>query len=180
MKAITYTEYGPPEVLRLAEIEKPVPKANEILIRIHAVSIGYGDILARNFRAVTRRDFNMPSIFLLPARMEFGFRKPKKNILGTEFSGEVEAVGKNVAQFKEGDRVFGYRAQRFGANVEYLCIPENECVTIKPDNMSFDEAAAVPYGGITALSLLRNVNIQKGQKVLINGASGSIGQLRYN
>src|SRR5687768_5212159 len=175
MKAIMYTEYGAPEVLKLRDIAKPTPKDNELLIRVHAVSIGIGDIWARNFKAITPGRFSMPGLFWLPARMYFGFSKPKVNILGAEFSGQVEAVGRNVKLFKPGDAVFGYRGQSMGANAEYLCVSENSLVAIKPANMTHDEAAVTPYGALTALSLLRSVNIQPGQKVLINGASGGIG-----
>jgi NADPH:quinone reductase-like Zn-dependent oxidoreductase len=145
------------------------------LIRIHAVSIGVGDIWARNFKAITPGRFSMPGLFWLPARMYFGFSKPKVNILGAEFSGQVEAVGRNVKLFKPGDAVFGYRGQSMGANTEYLCVSENSLVATKPVNMTHDEAAVTPYGALTALNLLRSVNIQPGQKVLINGASGGIG-----
>ncbi|MBZ0281128.1 MAG: NAD(P)-dependent alcohol dehydrogenase [Anaerolineae bacterium] len=175
MKAVMYTEYGSPDVLHLKEIEKPTPKDNEILIRIHTINVNYGDIIARNFGNVTPREFNMPSIFLFLARMEFGFRKPKKQILGSEFAGEVEAVGKAVKQFKVGDPVFGYRGSSMGANAEYLCMPETGLVALKPGNLSYEEAAAIPGGALTALSLLQKVDIQPGQKVLVNGASGSIG-----
>jgi len=175
MKAIVYTEYGPPEVLQLKEVEKPVPKDNEILIRNYATSVNYGDITARNFRNVSPREFNMPFLFWLLGRIAFGFRKPKNTILGSEFAGEIEAVGKDVKRFREGDQVFGYRGQSMGANAEYLCIPEDGEVAIKPANMTYEEAAVVPYGAITALNLLIKVDIQSGQKVLINGASGSIG-----
>ncbi len=175
MKAIMYTEYGAPEVLQLHEIAKPTPKDNELLIRVHAVSVGIGDIWARNFKAITPGKFSMPGLFWLPARMYFGFSKPKVNILGAEFSGQVESVGKDVNLFKQGDPVFGYRGQSMGANAEYLCVPENSLVAIKPANMTYEEAAVVPYGALTALNLLRSVNIQPGQKVLINGASGGIG-----
>jgi NADPH:quinone reductase-like Zn-dependent oxidoreductase len=175
MKAIVYTEYGAPEVLQLQEIAKPTPKDNELLIKVHAVSIGIGDIWARNFKAITPGKFSMPGLFWLPARMYFGFSKPKVNILGAEFSGQVESVGKNVKLFKSGDAVFGYRGQSMGANAEYLCVAENSLVASKPANMTYDEAAVTPYGALTALNLLRSVNIQPGQKVLINGASGGIG-----
>ena len=175
MKAIVYTEYGTPEVLRLQEVEKPAPKDNEILIRIHATSVNTGDLWARNFREITPHKFTMPFLFWLPARLYFGFTKPKRNILGNEFAGDIEAIGKNVTLFKKGDKVFGYRGQSMGANAEYLCIRENGLVAIKPANMTYEEAAAVPGGGITALNLLRKVHIQRGQRVLINGASGSIG-----
>ncbi len=175
MKAIVYTEYGAPEVLHLKEVEKPTPKDNEILIKVQAVSVNIGDLWARNFKAISPGKFSMPGVLWLPARMYFGFSKPKVNILGSEFSGQVESVGKNVKLFKSGDQVFGYRGQSMGANAEYLCVPENGLVTIKPSNMTYEEAAVVPYGALTALNLLRKVNIQSGQKVLINGASGGIG-----
>jgi NADPH:quinone reductase-like Zn-dependent oxidoreductase len=175
MKAIMYTQYGSPDVLRLVEVEKPAPQANEILVRIHAASVGYGDLLARNFKGTPPSKFNMPFIFYFPARMVFGFNTPKIQTLGAEFAGKVEAVGKDVKLFKAGDAVFGFRGMRMGANAEYLCMPEKGLVAIKPANMTYEEATSVPYGAITALSLLRKANIQPGQKVLINGASGGIG-----
>lgn len=175
MKAITYTEYGSPDVLKLREIAKPEPKDNEILIRIHATRVNYGDTLARKFGSITTKEFNMPGILLLPSRLEFGIRKPKKYILGSEFSGVVEAVGKDVKRFKTGDAVFGYRGPSFGAYAEYLCMSESGLVTHKPINMSFEEATLIPYGALTALSHLKKINIQPGQKVLVNGASGGIG-----
>lgn len=175
MKAITYTEYGSPEVLQMREIAKPEPKDNEILIRIRATRVNYGDTLARKFGSVTTKEFNMPGILLLPVRLEFGIRKPKKYILGSEFSGVIEVVGKEVKRFKAGDAVFGYRGSSFGAYAEYLCMPESGLVTHKPITMSFEEATLIPYGALTALSHLKKVNIQPGQKVLVNGASGGIG-----
>src|SRR5688500_1157732 len=175
MKAIVYTEYGPPDVLQLKEIQKPAPKDNEILIRNYATTVNIGDIWARNFREITPSKFTMPFPLWLPSRMYFGFTKPRVNILGSEFAGEVEAVGKDVKRFRKGDQVFGYRGQKMGANAKYLCMPEEGLVAIKPANMTYEEAATVPYGALTALSLLRKVGIQRGQKVLINGASGSIG-----
>ena len=175
MKAIVYTEYGSPDVLHLSEVEKPAPKDNEILIRIHATTVNFGDMLARNFKAVSPRKFNMPFFFWLPARLAFGLSKPRQPILGSEFAGEVEAVGAAVTRFKKGDQVFGYVGEGMGAYAEYRCMPEDGCVTLKPANLSYAEAAVIPYGSIHALSLLRKAKIQSGQKVLINGASGGIG-----
>jgi NADPH:quinone reductase-like Zn-dependent oxidoreductase len=175
MKAIVYSEYGAPEVLRLKDVEKPTPKDNEIQVRVRATSITVGDLWARNFKAISPREFSMPFPLWLPSRMFFGISKPRISVLGSEFAGEVESVGKDVKKFKQGDAVFGYRGQSMGANAEFLCIPENGMVTHKPVNMSHEEAAAVPYGALTALSLLRKVNVQAGQNVLVIGASGSIG-----
>jgi len=177
MKAIVYTKYGPPDVLQLKEVEKPTPKDNEILIRVYATPVNYGDITARNFSNISPSEFNMPMLLWLPARISFGLRKPKNPILGSELAGEIEAIGKGVKKFREGDKVFAYRGMSMGANAEYLCMPEDGMVGIKPANMTYAEAACVPYGGIMALSLLSKVNIQSGQKVLINGASGGIGSL---
>jgi len=175
MKAVVYTEYGPPDVLQLKEVEKPAPQDHEILIRNHATTINIGDIWARNFKEITPSKFTMPLPLWLPSRMYFGLTKPRVNILGSEFAGEVEAIGEKVKRFRKGDQVFGYRGQKMGANAEYLCMPEDGLVAIKPANMTYEEAATVPYGALTALSLLRKANIQRGQKVLINGASGNIG-----
>jgi NADPH:quinone reductase-like Zn-dependent oxidoreductase len=175
MKAIVYTEYGPPNVLQLKEVEKPRPSDNELLVRVHATTVNIGDIWARNFKAITPSKFTMPLPLWLPSRMYFGFTKPRVNILGSEFAGEIEAVGKDVTRFRKGDQVFGYRGQSMGAYAEYLCISGNGLVAPKPANMTCEEAAAVPYGAITALNLLRKANIQPDQKVLIHGASGGIG-----
>ncbi len=175
MKAVVYTEYGSPEVLHLTEIAKPTPKDNEIGIRICATSVNYGDLLARNFKNVSPRQFNMPLVFWVGARLVFGLSKPKVTVLGSEFAGEVEAVGNAVTRFKVGDPVFGYLGQSMGAYAEYLCMPEDGIVAIKPTNMTHEEATAVPMGAFTALNVLRKVSIQPGQKVLINGASGAIG-----
>ncbi|MFZ3382486.1 MAG: NAD(P)-dependent alcohol dehydrogenase [Candidatus Methanoperedens sp.] len=175
MKAVVCTKYGPPDVLHLEEVTKPAPKDNEILIRVHATSVNYGDIIARNFREISPRKFNMPLFFWVFAKIAFGLRKPRINILGSEFAGEIESAGKDVKSFKQGDKVFGYLGQNMGAYAEYICMPENGCVAIKPANMTYEEAAVVPYGAIMALNLLSKMNIQSGQKVLVNGASGGIG-----
>lgn len=175
MKAIVYTEYGSPGVLHLQEVEKPTPKDNEVLVRVHATSVNFGDLIARKFSKVSPREFHMPLLFWFFARMGFGFSKPKIPVLGSEFAGEIEAVGKDVTRFKKGDEVFGYRGMNMGAYADYVCMPEDGMLAFKPANMTDEEAAAVPYGALTALSLLRKVNIQRGQKVLINGASGAIG-----
>jgi NADPH:quinone reductase-like Zn-dependent oxidoreductase len=175
MKAIVYTEYGPPDVLQLKEVEKPVPGDNEILVRVHAISVNVGDMWARNFKEITPSRFTMPLPLWLPSRMYFGFTRPRIHILGNEFAGDVEAVGKDVKRFRKGDPVFGYRGQRMGAYAEYLCMSEEGLVAIKPTKMTYEQAAAVPYGALTALNLLRKANIRGGQKVLIHGASGSIG-----
>jgi len=176
MKAIVYAEYGPPEVLRPEEIEKPSPKDNEVLIKVHATSINYGDLVARNIRKIPPRKFNMPFLFWLMARIDFGLKRPKRKILGSEFAGKIEATGKDVKLFKEGDQVFGYLGQSMGAYTEYLCMPEKGVLTIKPVNMSYEEASVVPMGAIMALHLIREKgNIEPGKKVLVIGASGGIG-----
>jgi len=175
MKAMVYEKFGPPEVLQLKEVEKPAPKNHEILIRVRATPLSFGDVLVRDFKAVSPRKFHMPFLFWLIGKFYFGFRKPKISILGSEFSGEVESVGKDVKRFSPGDPVFGFRGPRMGAYAEYLCMPENGVAALKPASMTFEEASAVPYGAITALSVLRKANLQPGQKILVNGASGGIG-----
>lgn len=175
MKAVIVTAYGAPDVLKFQEVEKPTPEDHEIRVRVRAVSVGYGDLTARNFAHISPREFNMLFLLWVLARLSFGLRTPKKQILGSEFAGDVEAVGQAVTRFKVGDPVFGYRGPDLGANAEYLCVPEDGLVALKPDNMTYAEAAAVPYGALTALTLLRKVNIQPGHKVLILGASGAIG-----
>lgn len=175
MKAILYSEYGGPDVLHLQEVEKPCPKSNEVLVRVHAVSVNYGDIIARNFKNLPAGEFNMLSVFRVFARIGFGFSRPKRQILGNTFAGEIETVGSDVKQFRAGDQVFGYTGENMGAYAEYLCIPEDGIIAPKPSNMTYKEASAVPYGATMALCLLRKVNIQKGQRVILIGASGAIG-----
>jgi NADPH:quinone reductase-like Zn-dependent oxidoreductase len=175
MKAVTFTEYGPPDVLRLTEVATPTPKANEILIKVHATTVNTGDLWARNFKAISPDQFSMALPLWAASRLLFGVNKPKIQILGAELAGEVTAVGANVTRFKIGDPVFGYRGAAFGCNAEYLCMAETGLVAHKPTNMTYAEAATVPYGALTALNLLRKVNLQPGQKILINGASGGIG-----
>ena len=175
MKAIVYTEYGPPDVLQFKEVEKPNPKEDEVLIRIHAASLNFGDIAARNFGNTSHRDFFMPLPFYLIGGLQFGFSKPKNRILGNEFAGKIEAVGSDVTAYKPGDQVFGYPGPKMRCYAEYLCLPEDGPLGLMPANMSFEEAAVVPYSALMAMDLLRKVEIQPGQQVLINGASGGIG-----
>jgi NADPH:quinone reductase-like Zn-dependent oxidoreductase len=169
MKAIVHTAYGPPDELQLREVEKPVPKEDEVLIRIHATTVTSSDCNVRNLTFA-------PTWSLLPMRMQFGLRKPKINRLGIDLAGEIEAVGKEVTRFKTGDPVFGRPDPALGAHAEYICIPDDGVLTIKPANITWEEAACLPLAGNTALYYIRDLGkIQAGQKVLINGASGGIG-----
>ena len=167
MKAIVYTKYGSPEVLQLKELEKPTPKDKEVLIRIHATTVSSGDVKLRSF--------NVGALYWLPMGLYMGFRKPKRQILGDDLAGVVESVGKDVTKFKKGDQVFGTVGFNMGAHAEYICLPEDGPFTNKPANLTDEEAAAIPFGGHTALFFLKKANIQKGQKVLVYGASGSVG-----
>lgn len=162
MKAAVYTQYGSPEVLQIKEVTKPEPKANEILLRIKATSVNSGDVRLRKADPFA-------------VRFLFGLTKPKLQVLGTTFSGEIERVGKDVKLFKVGDHIFGHTDMKLGAYAEYLCLPENGSIAIKPNNFTHSEAATIPFGGVTALHFIKKAAITPGQKVLIVGASGAVG-----
>ena len=168
MKAIVYERYGSPDVLQVKEIEKPAPEDDEILVKIHAAEVTKADCEMRSFNFQVKW-------FWLPLRFALGLTKPKKQVLGGYFAGEVKSVGKDVSKFKKGDQIFGTTRLRLGAYGEYLCLPANYTLVPKPHNLSFEEAAAVPLGGLNALHFMRKANIQEGEKVLVNGAGGSIG-----
>ncbi len=169
MKAIIWTKYGPPDVLQLQEVEKPTPKDNEVLIKIYAATVFAGDCGIRSF--------DLPIWLWIPLRLIYGVLKPRKGkrILGQEFAGEIEAVGKEVKRFKQGDQVFGPTDMSGGAYAQYVCLRSNYPITLKPKNMNYEEAATVPVGGLNALHFMRKANIKSGEKVLINGAGGGIG-----
>ena len=162
MKAIVYTKYGPPDVLQLKEVEKPTPKDNEVLIKVHATTVNRTDCATRKAEPFFARFFT-------------GLIRPKKTILGTEFAGKIESVGKDVTSFKIGDKVFGFNGNDFGAHAEYMIMPEDGFLTTMPENMTYEEAAPSTEGAYYAHSFIRNANIQPGQRVLINGATGAIG-----
>lgn len=167
MKAIVYERYGPPEVLQLKEVEKPTPKNNEVLIKTHATTVTSGDWRVRSL--------NVPACFGLIMRLVFGVSRPKQPILGTELAGVVESVGKDARKFKVGDQVFAFSDAAMGCHAEYKCMPEDGAVALKPSNLTYEEAAALSFGGTTALDFFRRGKLQSGEKVLVNGASGGVG-----
>lgn len=167
MKAIVYERYGPPDVLELKEVPKPTPKDNEVLIKTRATTVTSGDWRARSL--------NLPTGFGLIGRLVFGVSRPRQPILGTELAGEIESVGKDVKKFKVGDQVFAFAGAGMGCYAEYKCMPEDGAVARKPANLTYDEAAAISFGGTTALNFFRRANLQSGERVLINGASGGVG-----
>jgi NADPH:quinone reductase-like Zn-dependent oxidoreductase len=167
MKAMVCIKYGKPDVLQLKEVEKPAPKEHEILVKIHATTVTSGDCRVRSF--------NSPLLLWLPMRLVLGLRKPRKPILGVELAGEVVEVGKNVTQFKKGDQLFAMTGMKFGGYAEYICLSEKGTMAIKPENITYEEAASISFGGTTALHFFRKGRIQAGQKVLIYGASGAVG-----
>ncbi|SIS70145.1 NADPH:quinone reductase [Zobellia uliginosa] len=171
MKAVIYEAYGPPNVLTLKQVEKPIPKDDEILVKIHAATVTSGDARLRS------SDF--PPLFWLPARLIFGLFKPKKKILGHELAGVVEEIGKGVTRFNVGDSVFGTTTMlSTGSYAEYICLPQkwkSGVIALKPKNLSYQEAAALPIGAMTAIYLLEKAQLKKGQNVLVYGASGSVG-----
>ena len=168
MKAIVASQYGSPEVLRVAEVAKPAPRGDEILVKVHAAPVNVGD--------TRMRSFTVPALAWLPARVALGFNKPRNPIYGMELAGEVEAVGAAVRRFKAGDRVIASTMKaKFGAHAEYKCLPENGIVVSKPERMTYEEAATLSIGANTALHFLKRSDIRPGQSVLIIGASGSVG-----
>jgi NADPH:quinone reductase-like Zn-dependent oxidoreductase len=167
MRAAVYERYGPPEVLHLADLPKPTPKDDEVLIKTHATTVTSGDWRLRSM--------DVPAGFRLISRLVFGIRGPRQPILGTELAGEIESVGKDVSRFKVGDQVFAYDGARMGCYAEYKCMPEDGAVALKPANLSYEEAAALSFGGTTALHFLRKGKLRRGETILVNGASGGVG-----
>ena len=173
MKAVICTKYGKPDVLKIKEVAKPTPKENEVCIKIHATAVTASDIFIRSS--------NLPILYKIPMRLMLGISKPRKSIIGLVFSGEIESIGKSIERFKTGDKVYGLTGFGLGAYAEYKCLKETDskhgCIALKPDNISYEEATVAAYGGLLAFQYIEKGNIQKGQKVLIYGASGTSGTL---
>src|SRR2546427_11846405 len=169
MKAVICARYGPPEVLELRDVQKPIPKDNEVLIKVYAATVTKGDCELRSL--------NLPLLWRLVLRVGFGIRAPRRKILGQELAGEIESIGNAVTMFKKGDQIFASTGLHLGAYAEYDCLPEKGLIATKPANMSYEEAATVPVGGLHSLHFLRKANIQSGQQVLIVGAAGTIGTI---
>lgn len=167
MKAIVYERYGPPEVLHLKEVEKPTPKNNEVLIKTYATTVTSGDWRVRSL--------SVPAGFGLLMRLVFGVSRPRQPILGSELAGIIESVGKDVSKFKVGDPVFAFSDAAMGCHAEYKCMAEDGAVAPKPSSLTFEEAAALSFGGTTALDFLRRGKLKSGESVLVNGASGAVG-----
>jgi len=173
MKAVVCTKYGPPEVLQLKEVEKPTPKNNEVLIKIYASAVTASDIFIRGSQ--------LPIQFLIPMRLMMGLTKPRKSIIGLVLAGEIESIGKDIKRFKTGDQVYGLTGFGLGTYAEYKCMKETDstygCLALKPANITYEEATAAAYGGLLALQYMEKGNIQRGQKVLVYGASGTSGTI---
>lgn len=176
MRASVFTSYGPPEVLQLTEVATPLPGDEDVLVRVRATSVNFGDTLVRNFRSISPRRFHMPLLFWLIGRASFGLLRPRVTILGSEFAGDIEAIGRRVTRFAVGDRVFGYRGSSMGAYAEYLRVPESAVMAPMPANLTYEEAASMPYGALMALGLLRKLRLRPGERLLVIGASGGMGQ----
>lgn len=166
MKAVVFTNYGPPSVLQYQEVEKPQPKEGEVLIKVKATTVSTGELKIRGFR-------DIPMLFWLPLRMSIGLFKPKVKILGCEFAGEIVGMGSQVSSFKLGDQVFGFHM--FGTNAEYFCMPAKAAIATMPQNMTCEQAATIPFGSLTALDFLQKAKLKRGDRILINGASGLVG-----
>lgn len=173
MKAVICRKYGEPEVLKLEEVAKPIPNDNEICVKIHATAVTNSDIFIRGSK--------LPFPIIIPFRLMIGITRPRKSIIGLVFSGEIESIGKNIKRFKPGDNVFGLTGFNLGCYAEYMCMKETDsmsgCISLKPENISHEEATMAAYGGLLAFQYLENGDVQIGQKVLIYGASGTTGTL---
>lgn len=176
MKAAVFDTFGPPDVLHLADVAAPpAPGPHDLLVRVRATSVNFGDTLVRNLAAVSPRAFHMPWLFWLMSRLTFGWRRPRNHVLGSEYSGVVDAVGSEVTRFAAGDAVFGYRGPRMGAYAEYLSVRDDAIVALKPANLGFEEAAGCPYGALMAFGAVKALDVRLGERVLVVGASGGIG-----